>query len=815
MSIPLGNFSNVEFAYFTIPKIKTYINGDGKEKKKLIGMPLAWTTTITSDNYINYINPTHDVKCVFTGEKNNITIVDFDNIETYNKVLELFPNLKNYRTIKTKRGYHVYCIYDAKLLTRTKACSTLEDIDIANDGHMVIGAGSIYKDQENNVIEYTDLGGEILEVPEIIKKDLKQNKEKKYKKIEIPIAQPVVEEVVKEEVNEPFTLTNQYTEIRFYIDKGCYNDRVISGEHIKWFTLGGMFLSVFSNELAFDLWERVIMLNGSEDKKKEYKQHFSMLKQIENDKVKAFNTLVKWAKQVNPDAIKEYKKIKKGIEKDIENKRKEKIIFTTDENLSEFDKIMNLAIRTSNEYDVASLLNELYKNKFITTNISEKQIFELTDNLLWNQNGYNTARNYLSTTLFKLIELKQRDICLALESVEDQQDSLDKEEQKEALTKQFKNTITFSNKLKKTTDKNNIIREFAEITFNPDFLKKMNKQVYLLPLKNTKIFNLMDNTVRDRTTEDIFNFECDVEYLEEFDESFAEKYFNDLFCNKKDLIQVVLNIVKSCMCGKPLRYIFFLTGDGNNGKSLFFELLKDIFGNFIDTISRSVILTTKATTHLSTEFEKLAVCRIGYISEMSEKDELNVPIVKQMTGDRYVNVRGICKSDETIELISNLFSLTNKMPQIKVEKAINNRLVIIPFMNSFELNDEYKPILFSHKNEIFNYIMRYGKVQTKFDLTEDMINSKQECIEDNTVDELQTFIDEKCNLIDGKKILRNEFIKTYNDWLIKNHKDKDKRTTNKFTRDMKKTYKIDSKESNSKVSYLNIDWKFVEGDEED
>jgi hypothetical protein len=51
--------------------------------------------------------------------------------------------------------------------------------------------------------------------------------------------------------------------------------------------------------------------------------------------------------------------------------------------------------------------------------------------------------------------------------------------------------------------------------------------------------------------------------------------------------------------------------------------------------------------------------------------------------------------------------------------------------------------------------------------------------------------------------------------LIKNHKDKDRRTTNKFTRDMKKIYKIDSKESNSKVSYLNIEWKFEDGDEED
>jgi P4 family phage/plasmid primase-like protien len=465
------------------------------------------------------------------------------------------------------------------------------------------------------------------------------------------------------------------------------------------------------------------------------------------------------------------------------------------------------AIQNSTEYDIAVLLNELNKNKFITTNIQLKEMYVLTDNFLWDKNGSNKARNYISTKLYDVFQLKLNQIYEEFQ----QEPDLDKQE---ALTKQIKNLGSLCIKLKKTTDKNNIMRELNEITFNPDFLKTMNRQEYLLPLKNTKIFNLLDNTVRNRTSNDIFNFECGIEYLEEFDESFADKYFNDLFCNKKDLIQVVLNIVKSCLCGKTLRYIFFLTGDGNNGKSLFFELLKLIFGNFVDAISRSVLLTTKATTHLSTEFEKLGICRIGYISEMSNKDELNVPIVKQITGDKYVNVRGICKTDETLEIITNLFCLTNQMPKIDVGKAINNRLIIVPFLNSFELNDEYKPILFSHKNEIFNYIMKYGIVQTKFDFTDEMISSKQECIEDNTQDELQMFIDEKCNLIDGKKILRNEFIKAYNDWLIKNHKDKDKRTTNKFTRDMRSTYKINSKESNHKVFYLDIEWKFVDESEE-
>jgi len=570
--------------------------------------------------------------------------------------------------------------------------------------------------------------------------------------------------------------------------------------YTDWFQIVcAIFNSVENKEEGLQLIHQFSKLSNNYDEDGVNKEYQKILdRHLRVDKKMTIGTLIFKSQEENKDL---YNKL---FPKKTKSK---KIIIENKPNQSEIELIANKAIESNTEYDIAVLLDKLYQNKFITTNIALKEMYVLTDKLLWDKNGSNKARNYLSTKLYDYFEKIVKEILIEL-------DKETETEKQESMTKQLKNLGSLMNKLKKTTDKNNIMRELCEITYDPDFIKKINRQEYLLPLKNTKIFNLLDNSVRERTAEDIFNFECDVEYFDEFDETFADKYFNDLFCNKKDLIQVVLNIIKSCMTGKPLRYIFFLTGDGNNGKSLFMELLVKIFGNFIDTISRSVLLTTKATTHLSTEFEKLGVNRMGYVSEMTDKDELNVPIVKQITGDGIINVRGICKTDETLHIVSNLFALTNKMPKIQVEKAINNRLVIIPFMNSFELNDEYKPILYSHKNDIFNYIMKYGIVQTKFDYTEDMINSKAECIEDNTEDELQTFITERCNLIDGKKINRNEFIKTYNDWLVKNHKDKDKRTTNKFTRDMKKIYKINSKESNGKTNYIDIEWKFSGEDEE-
>ena len=94
----------MDIVYFTIPKIKTYINKKGVQKKKLVDMPKEWTTKITSENYMNYVKSNHKIKCIPTGSINNITVIDFDNQDTYSKVLGLYPNLKNYRTIKGTRG---------------------------------------------------------------------------------------------------------------------------------------------------------------------------------------------------------------------------------------------------------------------------------------------------------------------------------------------------------------------------------------------------------------------------------------------------------------------------------------------------------------------------------------------------------------------------------------------------------------------------------------------------------------------------------------------------------------------------------------
>jgi phage/plasmid-associated DNA primase len=92
--------------------------------------------------------------------------------------------------------------------------------------------------------------------------------------------------------------------------------------------------------------------------------------------------------------------------------------------------------------------------------------------------------------------------------------------------------------------------------------------------------------------------------------------------------------------------------------------------------------------------EKLGKCRLGYTTEFKEEDELNETNLKAITGKDFMNVRGIQRTDESLETTSNLAIITNELPSFKVEQAILcDRLIVIPFNAQFPVVDNLKMIL--------------------------------------------------------------------------------------------------------------------------
>lgn len=471
------------------------------------------------------------------------------------------------------------------------------------------------------------------------------------------------------------------------------------------------------------------------------------------------------------------------------------------------EALFETIIHSSTDVAFARYFTALYGNNFKCIDIYKRMFYTFTKECLWIQDiGGTPIRNIISNELktrfiTKLQEIGEEIILLDKEN-EDDKIAL---ENSERIQKKIAECLI---KMEKTNEKNNILREIMDMVKDAEFEKTMNKEQYVLPLKHGKILDMKTLEVRERTIANKFNYECDTSYREltEAENTEMEKYFNDLFCGKKDTVQVVLNILKSVMTGVTLRYIYFITGTGRNGKSVLFNILSAIFKKGMDVISKDVVLQKKSNSHLNTEVEKLDRCRLGYTTELKEEDKTNETMIKAITGGDKINVRGIQKTDDTLIPTTNLFVLTNQLPKLDVEPAICDRLIVIPFLNTFEVDKDFERNMIDKRELVFCYIMKHGNICDKFELTQEMKVAKEEYIEANVTNYLKDFIDSECEPANGKKIERDEFRIRYNEYCrLRNYKI-DKTTNTTFTKNMKLN-SIESKKSNGKTHYTDIQWR--------
>lgn len=570
-----------------------------------------------------------------------------------------------------------------------------------------------------------------------------------------------------------------------YLLNVCIREKMCSsGHHSEWNIIG----QILKNELKDDATQPFVTWTnkfGSENKKNEcINQITKYLKYtpLKDAKRLTYKSLHHYAKLHNPEAY-NARFIKK----------------------CKSDGMMNFDITNAGDYEYATYFKKEFGYKFRCVSIKEKNIYCFNDDNLWTNNfeGGSKIREILSNEMRQHFIDYQDAMMVDLQSLDSNTEAFEK------TSRNVKKVLEIVQKLGKTNDKNNILREILDKIEDITFANDMNKKEYMLPIKGKKMLNMKTLEVTDRTIADKFDYECDAEYITmaSDNETFVRKYFMDLFSHKADTVQTVLDILKSIFAGVRTRYIYFFTGEGCNGKSLLFKVLESIFKKAMDTIDKNVIIDNKISSQLTTQFEKLDKCRLGYVTELKSEMKLNETIIKQISGGDKIDFRGLFKANTTINPTCNLCVLTNEMPIIKIEKAIVDRLIKIPFLNTFEVNTSFETQLLARKDDIFSFIMKYGIIRDKFNLTEDMIDSKMETVEDNTeIDSLQKFIEATYTIVPfvkKEKVPRDTFRDGYNAFLKNKGFPMNKTTDVKFTRDIKK-YSIGVKESNGKTFYTGL-----------
>lgn len=173
---------------YCLKPLITFINDTGEEKKKGKGspddeplkfvLPIDWQKSLSETNGTN-VDKGYGCM-VATGKRSNITVLDFDTMDSYYEACDIYGNLHQHYTVQTRKGMHVYFEYDEtieryisdkywKNLTKKEQSKTKNPVDTQSDKKGVFGAGTTLTRFNGEIFKYTYLSGTILEMPQVLK----------------------------------------------------------------------------------------------------------------------------------------------------------------------------------------------------------------------------------------------------------------------------------------------------------------------------------------------------------------------------------------------------------------------------------------------------------------------------------------------------------------------------------------------------------------------------------------------------------------------------------------------------------------------
>jgi P4 family phage/plasmid primase-like protien len=248
---------------------------------------------------------------------------------------------------------------------------------------------------------------------------------------------------------------------------------------------------------------------------------------------------------------------------------------------------------------------------------------------------------------------------------------------------------------------NNVITFYCSYQIDDSFEGRLNSKSNELPIKGGKIIDMKTKVVRDRTRDDLFSFELEVDYINACDYSNVIRFFSDICNGNQDLVDYHKRFWGYSMTGEISdRSLHILYGVGRNGKSTLIDIFQKVLGNkYFVSCSDKVIMNKDNSSSTSPELVRLMGARFAVLSETGKEEELNATRIKSITGGDNIVARGLYQDEVQFKLQSTLAMLTNNKPIFDVkDQAMLDRIKLIPFLARFDNTPENREYI----NELMN-----------------------------------------------------------------------------------------------------------------
>lgn len=627
---------------FPIKEIK--FNKDGKKDLHKI-LPSGWNQLTKETVDYNGFQAINHYKAmgVLTGKINNVTVIDCDNQDAYDKLTKKYPELLETTTVRTPRGFHIYCQYNELIRTTT---NTKTNIDIRNDGGFVFGCGSVNERGKKYILhkrteKLTKISNEL--VYDLSLHGAEPDNKGRYtqRKSSIPI-----------DIVGDMELTEYHKDIIENVDLIYFHN------YDSWIRLIWSIKSSFGEkgkELAKVLSQKCS--NYTDDG---FIDHWSRGK-----KGNTFGTIEYYSKLSNEY---HYNKIK--------FKHSNKYLAHTDESIAN---------------NILTLMNDdiVKKNRVVYLYDHDKKIWNIVhqDDL---QIMVMNLKDVITSQVKDTLDDKKKE----LEKVEDWKET----KKGKDLLDEYKNINSFTNLMEGLNVLGRVSKYIllkAPVNEDIEFDYKEN----LLPFRNLNI-DIETGKQVQRTKYDYITKATDYDYEDptEKQTELLDKIFKQILPND-EVRQCYLSVLLSSLRNKQEIKFCIANGRGGNGKSVINELAREALGKDDCPTKMGYMgdvncLTTKLPSGGNPAAANMDGMRLIIFSEPGQFESLRCDNIKAYTGNATFNARQLYSNSNCVKMVGTLILECNTIPDIetKITDAEMRRFIVIDFPSLFCLALDAEPI---------------------------------------------------------------------------------------------------------------------------
>lgn len=222
------------------------------------------------------------------------------------------------------------------------------------------------------------------------------------------------------------------------------------------------------------------------------------------------------------------------------------------------------------------------------------------------------------------------------------------------------------------------LRTLQELAVSSD---QLDQQPFLLNTLNwTLDLSSGEVVARPHAQEDYLTKTLDVEYNPAAKCPKWDAFLDDIFGGDPEIKQAVQRMVGYTLTGDTSEQcLFFAYGTGKNGKSVFFNTLEMLFGEYYGRAPSEMIMQAKYS-QIPSDVAQLKGQRMVVTSEIGENRRLDEERIKDLTGGDTITARKMHQDWFKFRCTHKLWIFGNHKPVLTgVDLGIRRRFRIIPF----------------------------------------------------------------------------------------------------------------------------------------